>query len=321
MSAVLIVDDEPGVLRVLVRGLATDSVRVHGAPSAEGALLVLRKQRPDVLVADIRLPGIDGFELIVLVRRIRPEIRTIVITGYPSDQVRQRAAELRVDHFVVKPLTVEEVREVVAGLLPPSTAHDGAEAPAAPEEGGTVLPEVERALQNRMPAYLAVAVRLQRAFPGLEFAEVVQCVDDVLLPLALQASSPTDLPGLKQLYRYAWRNARDRAASKRQRYQRELGWGGGQQQFVSAVIDLDPSQWQAIAAEITPLLPDEEVRMAFRLWVEERLTTDTLNAALVPIRSGRPVDAAEFDRITARLRMSLRRNREIEEVARPLRDE
>ena len=321
MPHVLVVDDEPAVLRVLVRGLTTESVHVHGAPSAVGALLVLRKQRPAVLVTDIRMPGIDGFELMVQARRIRPEIRTILITGYPSDQVRQQAAELHVDHFLVKPLTVEEVREVVAGLLPASTAHDGAKAPAALDEGGTVLPEVERALEGRMWEYLAVAELLHRAFPGLEPAEVQQCVDDVLVPRALQASSPADLPGRAEVYRYSWRNARDRVASERQRYQRELGWGGGQQQIVRVATGHEPAQREAIVAEIEASFSDDEVRMAFRLWYEGRLTMDTLNASLMASRPGCPVDTAEFDRITARLRMKLRRNPEIAEVARPLREE
>lgn len=61
--------------------------------------------------------------------------------------------------------------------------------------------------------------------------------------------------------------------------------------------------------------------MAFRLWYEDRLTLDTLNASLMASRPDRPVRAAEFDRITARLRMNLRRNPEIAAIAGPLRDE
>lgn len=61
--------------------------------------------------------------------------------------------------------------------------------------------------------------------------------------------------------------------------------------------------------------------MAFRLWLDGRLTLDVLNGALAQSRPGRPVDAAEFDRITARLRMILRRNRKIAEVAGRIRDE
>lgn len=131
MCTILVVDDDPQVLRLVVRMLEADDVTVHGAPTAEGALLVLPKASPDLLVADVRLTGVDGLELIRIARGICPEIRSIVITGHPSAETRERAEALEASHFLVKPDGLDHLRGIARQLL----RLDGAEEPTPPDEG------------------------------------------------------------------------------------------------------------------------------------------------------------------------------------------
>ncbi len=106
---ILVIDDEPAVLRLLALVLDDFGYEVYAAPDAESALTALESMRPEVIVSDVKLPGIDGTEF---VRRVRAtegisSIPVILVSAY--DEPADHAA----DRFVRKPLDPMELADVV----------------------------------------------------------------------------------------------------------------------------------------------------------------------------------------------------------------
>lgn len=110
----LIVDDEKVIcdgLRTLVERLALPELTtVRTAYRADDALQIVREIVPDILVTDIRMPGKTGLELIADARRVRPDLRAIIVTGYDDFELVREALRLEAIDYLLKPATRNEVR-------------------------------------------------------------------------------------------------------------------------------------------------------------------------------------------------------------------
>lgn len=109
MLAVLVVDDEPGVRRLLDIVLRETGCQVRLAPDAETALAMLERDDPDVVLTDIRLPGMDGLELAHRIRNDGHHHRTHVILMSAYGKPRQAASE----DFIPKPFDLDSIVEVI----------------------------------------------------------------------------------------------------------------------------------------------------------------------------------------------------------------
>jgi len=121
MSArVLIVDDEKRLAFSLGQTLELDfpACRVDTASSGEEALSVLASNTYDLIIADVRMPGVSGLDLIRGVRYLDASVPIILMTGYGSASLRRQAATLGVDHYVDKPFDVDNLIAMVGELLP-----------------------------------------------------------------------------------------------------------------------------------------------------------------------------------------------------------
>jgi len=116
---VLVVDDEPDAVEIITAVLTACRAEVSAAASAAEALEVLRAWRPDVLVSDIGMPEVDGYELIRRVRAIESEagrIPAAALTAYVRDGDRRSALEAGFQVHLPKPVEPAELVRVVAGL-------------------------------------------------------------------------------------------------------------------------------------------------------------------------------------------------------------
>jgi DNA-binding response OmpR family regulator len=118
-QTVLVVDDDPLILRVGATVLDLEEFEVVTSESAEEALERLETSTPDLLVADIMLPGMDGFELC---RRVRSEDRLarlpiVVLTARDGGDDRRRGAEVGVDAYMTKPFSPLELIDQIDRLL------------------------------------------------------------------------------------------------------------------------------------------------------------------------------------------------------------
>lgn len=108
-ASVLLVDDEPELTRLLKWQLEKRSHAVVTALSGEEALSILSGTRIDVLVADIRMPGMDGIELIKRGLGILPDLQCIVITGHGEIGTAVEAMRLGAVNYLRKPVGVDEL--------------------------------------------------------------------------------------------------------------------------------------------------------------------------------------------------------------------
>jgi CheY-like chemotaxis protein len=116
---VLVVDDQRDIRRVLRAGLETIGLdlQVIDVPSGEEALLVLSNHQIDVLITDVRLPGISGLELKERARQRNPDVDLILITGLSDPGVRQRIESAGVAAFFYKPVEMMEFLDAVKRCL------------------------------------------------------------------------------------------------------------------------------------------------------------------------------------------------------------
>ncbi len=119
VKQILVVDDHFEMLEFL-RSMLELSNRDHqvlGVPSAEEGFLELRRTPFDLVITDVRLPGMSGFELVRQIQSLRPELPIIMITAYSSPQGKQEAAELGVYRYFEKPLDADALLAAVHTAL------------------------------------------------------------------------------------------------------------------------------------------------------------------------------------------------------------
>jgi CheY-like chemotaxis protein len=120
VKRILIVDDDPNIRRLVSLALSDDSPYVVSAvSSAEAALLHIARQPVDLLFTDIRMPGMNGLDLVQRVRELDPKTAVIVFTVSPEDLTPERAADLKIDCLLEKPVSPDRMRLAVDLLLDP----------------------------------------------------------------------------------------------------------------------------------------------------------------------------------------------------------
>jgi excisionase family DNA binding protein len=115
---VLVVDDEASIRDLLQKTLALAEYEVETAPDAGAALDRLKSHNNfDLLIADLRMPGMDGLSLIKQVKQIKSNLPVIIITGFSSEKSAIDAVNLGVAGYLTKPFRVPQVLEAAAKAL------------------------------------------------------------------------------------------------------------------------------------------------------------------------------------------------------------
>jgi DNA-binding NtrC family response regulator len=150
---ILVVDDEPVVRDSCELALADAGYSVRTVASGRDAILACRRERYDVMFTDIRMPDMDGMEVAKVIAREFPDVRVVVITGYPSRESLEQARNIGVFDYLEKPLTPERLSSATADALAsaPKARSAVAEGPV-PE-----LPAVAKAAPATAPAVVPLA--------------------------------------------------------------------------------------------------------------------------------------------------------------------
>jgi DNA-binding response OmpR family regulator len=121
--ALLLVDDDPTLLSVLARRMAREGYEVLTAPSGAQALTQLEQRWPSLLIVDLMMPGMDGFELCARVKRIA-DLPIIVLSAVDASEAKVRALEDYAEDYITKPFDPEElVARVQRVLRRSATGH------------------------------------------------------------------------------------------------------------------------------------------------------------------------------------------------------
>ena len=128
---ILIVDDQHEVRRLLASGLKTlgPEFDVLDVPSAEEAMLLAFRRDLDLLVTDVRLPGISGLELVEKVRKRNPTLKIFLVTGISDQRIRDQVAASGADAFFYKPVPIMDFLQAVEHSLGLTQASTSSEIP------------------------------------------------------------------------------------------------------------------------------------------------------------------------------------------------
>ncbi len=107
INKLLLVDDEPDILRVLSISLKADGYDVRTAPGGEEALAIFSTERPDIVITDIKMPGMNGIEVLREVKKIDQETEVIIITGHGDIEAAIEALKYGASDFINKPVRDE----------------------------------------------------------------------------------------------------------------------------------------------------------------------------------------------------------------------
>jgi len=102
---VLIIDDDDAIRRILSLSLTDAGYQVRTAPTGNEGLAVLAQEQCDLVITDIRMPGMDGLEVVRRIKELRPDTEVIVVTGYGDMQQAVRALQLDASDFITKPIS------------------------------------------------------------------------------------------------------------------------------------------------------------------------------------------------------------------------
>ncbi|MFH0931666.1 MAG: sigma-54 dependent transcriptional regulator [Candidatus Zixiibacteriota bacterium] len=114
---ILVVDDEVVICKSIQRILSPEGFEVKTAQSGEEALEKLSQESFDIVITDLKMPGMDGMELLTKIKEKDPEIVVIMITGYSTVQTAVRAMKMGALDYIPKPFTPEELIVVVEKAL------------------------------------------------------------------------------------------------------------------------------------------------------------------------------------------------------------
>lgn len=119
MAKLLIVDDEMDVREFAANFFRKRKIEVSTAGSGEEALELLKNQQPNLILLDIKMPGIDGIETLRRLREINKDIKVIMVTGKKPDDEEggDQCKQLGVVDYIHKPLELDELERVVMDSL------------------------------------------------------------------------------------------------------------------------------------------------------------------------------------------------------------
>lgn len=108
-AAILVVDDEPVARQSLTDILKLEGYAVVSAPNGQVALGMVRSQPIDLMIVDLKMPGMDGLEVIQVLNQVAPETVVILLTAYGSTDTAIQALRLRIHDYLLKPASAAQI--------------------------------------------------------------------------------------------------------------------------------------------------------------------------------------------------------------------
>lgn len=163
---VMFVDDEEGVRLSWNRFLTERGFNVTTVEDGAKAISRLRQEPVDVVVADLRMPGVDGLQLLEWMHTSQPETRFILLTGYGNEEIERKARELGAYDYLNKPISPEALSAIITAATQLKLVGQPKPAEAvAPEAAGIIDlgPIAEVAQPSGLKGTMQFATRLVMA--------------------------------------------------------------------------------------------------------------------------------------------------------------
>ena len=116
-ARILILEDDETLREAIERVLKRQGYRVVAAGRGEEAIERARGERFDLIIADIRMEGVNGLDTIEQTQLLQPDIGSIVVSGFASEEETLRAVDLKVEGYLKKPFSIEKLVKLVESFL------------------------------------------------------------------------------------------------------------------------------------------------------------------------------------------------------------
>jgi len=107
--SVLFVDDEVDFLETLLKRMKKRQLNAVGVNSGEDALAYLKEHDVDIVVLDVRMPGMDGIEALRKIKKINPLLEVIMLTGHACLEIAREGMEVGAFDYLMKPINIDEL--------------------------------------------------------------------------------------------------------------------------------------------------------------------------------------------------------------------
>jgi len=172
-SKLLFIDDEDIVLRSSRRIFAGSDYEIDTASSGDEGLAMVRAGNYDIVVTDLKMPGLSGMEVLKTLRKERPDITVIIFTGYANVETAREALKNGAFDYVPKPFTPEELRSVVQNALEARRSSSGAKML-------DLMAVVSHELKSPLAAVQTTAATLHRGYFGKLAPEQQKIVETII---------------------------------------------------------------------------------------------------------------------------------------------
>ena len=138
MYKVVIIDDEPIIVEGLSKAVHWEKWDCQVAATAENGqsgIEIIKRENPDILLSDIRMPGMDGLSMIAALKSEHPHMQIAILTGFRDFEYAREAIRLGVTRFLLKPSKMEELEEAVQVMVQ-NLSHRKENTEGEKEEGG-----------------------------------------------------------------------------------------------------------------------------------------------------------------------------------------
>lgn len=119
---VLIVDDQNGIRVLLMEVFNSEGYITYQAPNGKVALEIVREETPDIVLLDMKIPGMDGLEILKQIKQMKPQMNVIMMTAYGELDMIKEATDLGALMHFTKPFDIDEMRIAVNKTLHESAA-------------------------------------------------------------------------------------------------------------------------------------------------------------------------------------------------------
>jgi putative nucleotidyltransferase with HDIG domain len=164
MPRILVADDEVKICELLQRLLTREGYHVEMAHNGADAIDRIVERAPDLLITDLKMPGMDGLELLRRARSLKRDLPVVMITGYASMETAVAALREGIDDYITKPFSVAELKAVVGRILTSRALAD---------ENRRLLAELKIANQQLEQHRRRLTMKVREAESDLEAANSV----------------------------------------------------------------------------------------------------------------------------------------------------
>ncbi|MBI5846839.1 MAG: NAD(P)H-dependent oxidoreductase subunit E [Nitrospirae bacterium] len=145
---ILVVDDELVVIKSAERVLKSEGYQIEGALGGREAILKMEQGNYDLVFTDLKMPEVDGITLIRWIKKSRPNIGIVIITGYPSQETMKEAIDLGIIDYVPKPFTPSVLLDVTKRAVQWAEGRKPAEEKGAEEFPPSMAAELDRVIRE-----------------------------------------------------------------------------------------------------------------------------------------------------------------------------